>query len=391
MGYFDIPIEFSCPICGTKLSGKKSMNFEFTIDNATECSDSEKYEYYQTFSIEFPHRKIVKIDSGEQINIDGFSPFISIFSIIGEAYPKIMNKLGNYLEYLDNIWPNLKITYNLFDHKKYQYMDKHFQKISDKYTIDNELNGLMALHHIKTQNTLYITPISIKDKIYKLAKEIMLSIEKDKTIEFINYLNVELFFTKSFNRYQEIMNMWNENFLNFFPAIILYLGNAVDKIDKQKYGISTISYDKLMDFYSKSYELIEDMSILICGMNNIFHRGNYNLFSSEQMNFDKLMSLRKINRLEHINKEEYFSLDIQLNNKVRNAISHFTRQIDNESQLITFNDRNKVNEMYLIDLAILCVENYYVLLYLDEIAYNLRKNYLIDQGQIFNMDPKKWD
>ena len=49
MGYFDIPIEFSCPICGTKLSGKKSMNFEFTIDNATECSDSENTSIIKHF------------------------------------------------------------------------------------------------------------------------------------------------------------------------------------------------------------------------------------------------------------------------------------------------------------------------------------------------------
>lgn len=391
MGYFDIPIEFSCPRCGTKLSGKKFTDFRFEINNAVECDESDEYEYYQTFSVEFPHRKIVKKDPDQKIIIDGFSPFMLTFSTVGQEYPKIMEKLNKYLEYLDNIWPNLKIAYDLFDHKKYQYMDEHFQKISDKYIIDNELNGLMALHHIKTQNTLYITPKLINDKIYGLTKEITCLTVKNNTIEFIDRLNRELFFTNSFNRYLEIMNLWNENFLNFFPAIVLYLGNAADKIDKKKYGMSTISYDKLMDFYSKSYELIADMSILICGMNNIFHRGDYNLFLSKQMDFDKLMSPRKLDRLAHINGDERFSLNIQLNNKVRNAISHFTRQIDNNTQLITFDDRNKINEMYLMDLAILCVENYYVLLYLDEIAYILKRNDLTYKGQIFNKDPNKWD
>ena len=304
-------------------------------------------------------------------------------------------KVRNKAAFTDAVTPlekaNLKIAYDLFDHKKYQYMDEHFQKISDKYIIDNELNGLMALHHIKTQNTLYITPKLINDKIYGLTKVITCLTIKNNTIEFIDRLNRELFFTNSFNRYLEIMNLWNENFLNFFPAIVLYLGNAADKIDKKKYGISTISYDKLMDFYSKSYELIADMSILICGMNNIFHRGDYNLFLSKQMDFDKLMGPRKLDRLAHINIDERFSLNIQLNNKVRNAISHFTRQIDNNTQLITFDDRNKINEMYLMDLAILCVENYYVLLYLDEIAYILKRNDLTYKGQIFNRDPNKWD
>ena len=71
-----------------------------------------------------------------------------------------------------------------------------------------------------------------------------------------------------------------------------------------------------------------------------------------------------------------------LNNRVRSAIQHFDNDIDYETQLITFNDRNKSVDLYLIDFADLCIENFRIIFYVLELVYNLRKVDLIQKGII---------
>ena len=75
---------------------------------------------------------------------------------------------------------------------------------------------------------------------------------------------------------------------------------------------------------------------------------------------------------------------IPLNRHVRNAIAHFDYEFDAGTQKIMFHDKhkNKDNsvELYLVDLAILCYENMTILVYLDELLYNLRKIYYIKAG-----------
>ena len=69
-----------------------------------------------------------------------------------------------------------------------------------------------------------------------------------------------------------------------------------------------------------------------------------------------------------------------MNNRVRNAIQHFDSDIDYETQLITFNDRNKSVDLYLIDFADLCIENFRIMFYVLELVYNLRKVDFIQRG-----------
>ena len=65
-------------------------------------------------------------------------------------------------------------------------------------------------------------------------------------------------------------------------------------------------------------------------------------------------------------------------------ISHYTYEFDPSSQKITFYDKykNKQNivELYLCDLALLCYDNITILLYLNELFYNLRKIDFIQSG-----------
>lgn len=85
----------------------------------------------------------------------------------------------------------------------------------------------------------------------------------------------------------------------------------------------------------------------------------------------------------YIDEKEPFSRPINsLNNRVRNAIQHFDSDINYETQLIIFNDRNKQVELYLIDFADLCIENFRIIFYILEIVYDLRKISLIQDGNV---------
>lgn len=73
----------------------------------------------------------------------------------------------------------------------------------------------------------------------------------------------------------------------------------------------------------------------------------------------------------YIDEKKPFSKPIRsLNNRVRNAIQYFDSDIDYETQLITFKDRNKSVDWYLIDFADLCIENFRIMFYVLELVYN---------------------
>ena len=83
----------------------------------------------------------------------------------------------------------------------------------------------------------------------------------------------------------------------------------------------------------------------------------------------------------YIDEKEPFSRPISsLKNRVRNAIQHFDSDINYETQLITFKDRNKSVELYLIEFADLCIENFRIMFYVLELVYNLRKLSFMQKG-----------
>ena len=109
------------------------------------------------------------------------------------------------------------------------------------------------------------------------------------------------------------------------------------------------------------------------------------------LEFDTMKQQKRIFRIKgimnifinvgYVDEKEPFGKPISsLNNRVRNAIQHFDSDIDYETQLITFKDRNKSVDLYLIDFADLCIENFRIIFYVLELVYNLRKIDFIQKG-----------
>ena len=133
------------------------------------------------------------------------------------------------------------------------------------------------------------------------------------------------------------------------------------------------------------------MVTVAVGLNNIFVRGDFNKFISKSNleNFDDYYKLTKSQRLNALSEEEPFSKYICMDRNVRNAIAHYTYDFENNTQKIYFYDKyknkEKIKELYLCDLALLCYDNIAILVYLNELFYNIRKIDLLGSGMIPNI------
>ena len=158
-----------------------------------------------------------------------------------------------------------------------------------------------------------------------------------------------------------------------------------DNIDD--YAMSTVSFEQLLDFYQKSYETILDAALVLIALNNIYYRNNFDILPGKKKK--SFMECRKrsnkyLKVKDNFVETECFSELIESfpRNKVRNSIGHFATIFDGVQQRIkfinTYEGEIQEETLTLLEFAILCIENFYTLVYLLEIIYQLKKLYLIE-------------
>lgn len=187
------------------------------------------------------------------------------------------------------------------------------------------------------------------------------------------------YFESIAKRLVKIYSRWLADFEKYIPVVMLSLGDAKEKFNRERYGIATTSFEEMKAFYADSYELILEMVDVPVFLNNMVIRGDYGAFSATAnvKSIAQYHNQTKSERIKSLIDDEPFSKAIPLNRNVRNAIAHYNYEFDAGTQKISFINRykNKENsvEMHLIDLALLCYDNMTILLYLDELMYSLRK------------------
>lgn len=391
MGYFDIPFDFCCPKCKVHIHGIRRITNEnvLIINNATEVEeDLDNLDYYADLSIELPHKKITEYESIEKIASDGFSPFINMVSLFesGEDYFKLVGRMRHFLSFRDNTWNKMKPLYDLYFNNKIDLICKPILEIGSHYTVENKLDVAMALHQSTIIGFNKILDNNTLEEFIGISKKIMNNEKSLEVAELINFLKSNKSFDVELRRIIEIYSRWINHFEKYIPMVVISLGGNSEKLNKETYGIATTSFEDMKSFYSDSYEVILDMINIVIGLNNIYIRGNYNTFSNKANveNFDKYMKQTKSERIKSLIEEEPFSKYINMDRHVRNAIAHYDYEFDVTSQKITFYDKYKGKEntvqLYLCDLAKLCYENIIILIYLNELFYNLRKIDFVRMG-----------
>lgn len=388
MGYFDIPFDFCCPECGVHIHGFRKITADdsLNLNNARIINTvAEDMSYYADFSVELPHVKITKYESLDKILENGFSPFMMVSQLYGDEYQnKLIPRVQRFLWFRDNTWKILLPLYDLYFNNKIELTQEHFLQLSPRFVVKHKLDALMALHQSTVLGLNSILDDDALTRFMDITPQIMMPDVFLKIDALTDVLGGEAYFTSISKRIINVYSRWIDGFEKYIPAVMLSMGGASEKFDKDVFGIATTSFEDMKSFYADSYELILDFVDIAIGLNNIVVRGDYNSFCTNDdnsknkiANFAEYKSKVKSRRLEYLVDDEPFSARIPLKRNVRNAIAHFNYEFNASSQKIVFRDehKNKENsvELFLIDLALFCYDNMRFLVYLDELLYALQK------------------
>ena len=407
VGYFDIPFDICCPECGVHISGVQKIvdDHTLTVSNASIIAeDLNGVDYYADFSVELPHAKTNRFESIESLMKTKFSPFLLTASLYeGDKYFELIKHMREFLSFRSSCWSKLTPLYDLFFNGKIAPTQEHFTKLSSRFVVKNDLDALMALHQTTVLGMNTILPDGTLGKFIDASKQIAVPSILFKINDLVTSLGGNEYFNSVSKRLVKIYDRWIVNFEKYIPATMLSLGNAVEKLDKNTFGIATTRFEDMIKFYADSYELILDYIDVAIGLNNIVVRGDHNTFPANTIrvnkktpcvgNFKDYREIVKSSRLNLLMDNEPFSKAVPLNRKVRNAIAHFNYEFNAGTQKITFSDKYKNNdnavELYLIELALLCYENISILVYLDELLYSLRKIHYTKLGMFPNIKSPK--
>lgn len=388
LGYFDIPFHIHCPRCQSSIDGKLSISgIGLTLENAHTISSEDSKFYSVELSAEFPTRKIIYKD----IRDIELSPFLKNFQFYGEdekAQRATQNAM-RFANYSKNEWSNLKRYFELFWNNKSELLYSKLENEIVKFDwlplskISNDLDAAIALHQMLLTTTGITSVINIGVLTqYTEISNLLLNNQKhqDEILKFIDNmaLDLNMIEKKAF----ELIDLFSKIYDQLIPVVALKNANCIQNVNREDYGIMTANFEELTNFYAKSYEWILDNINIVVALNNIVVRNDINKCANDKT-YDFFSKESKGNKLKntYIKEDEPFSKPTNsLNNRIRNAIQHFDSKIDYESQKITFTDRNKQEQLYLIDFAALCLENFYIIFYLLELVYNLRKVKYISLG-----------
>lgn len=390
MGLFDIPFHVHCPKCHSTIYGRifvEDNNIKVENADITQCDD-EKF-YSVELSAEFPTRKAIykKICEVE------LSLYMRnhIFYGSDEKAMKKTQETMYFANFVKSGLSEMKQNFELFWNNQEMILFPRIKDMVNQYPhipfseVNNNFDAAVALHQL----LLTTTGISIiigKESLGEYTEIGKLVIGNTnhitQIIEFIT--NNKIDFNNIEAKGFKLIELFAKVYEQLIPVIALKNGDCFENVDKDQFGIMTANFDELTDFYAKSYEWIFDNLKMILGLNNIFVRND----SAKCVNgktYQDFIGESNGNKMNngYIDEKEPFSRPISsLKNRVRNAIQHFDSDINYETQLITFKDRNKSVELYLIEFADLCIENFRIIFYVLELVYNLRKLSFIQKGII---------
>lgn len=388
IGFFDIPFHVHCPKCHSTIYGKVFVeDNSINVENADiiQCHDDEFYSV--ELSAEFPTRKAVY----KKITDIELSPYMRnhVFYGSDEKALKQTQETMYFANFVKHGLSETKQNFELFWNNQDKILFPRIKDMIKQHShipfseVNNNFDATVALHQL----LLTTTGISIiigRDSLGEYTEIGKLVIGSQNRFTQIGdfIINGKIDFNSIETKGFKLIELFAKVYEQLIPVIALKNGDCLENVDKKQYGIMTANFDELTDFYAKSYEWIFDNLKIILGLNNVFVRDDSEkcVNGKTYQDFIKESNGNKMKN-GYIDEKEPFSRPVSsLNNRVRNAIQHFDSDIDYETQLITFNDRNKSVDLYLIDFADLCIENFRIMFYVLELVYNLRKLSFIQKG-----------
>ncbi|MDR2944190.1 MAG: SEC-C domain-containing protein [Methanosarcinales archaeon] len=396
-------IRINCGNCKITLEGEienGKLNYIHSCKFEETESLEELHDYFIEGSGELLTLKIRKYD----IENRPPTPFLRVMEYMPfEEYDKFIKKTMDFLKKMNNEWPKYRRVVELWNIGNIELatqeigkcFPEHVNLLSERinYPENNKLKMLQEMHLIQLtcfgllyNNSFYeYVAQTVMNEIVHLSQSNI-----SQTNELIDYFQNE---GDLLGQYQKkIFNLLNR-FTDLFVYLIPAYGATyyTEEIDYKNLGISTCSFEEIKQFYLDIYETIGELIIVPIALNNIKYRGNFQISKDKdgiEKKIEKLKEDSKGTRLMFLNQNEVFTdlLQLNLNNKLRNAIGHNNYEYNGIRQKITYSPNLKnLNEKYstyLLKVALECIELLKRLLILDEMVYQLQKFQYIFEGNL---------
>lgn len=366
---------FACPECSVSISGNliwnenfdKGFIKEFISNNATICKEEKDESHVLQIATEFYTDKI-KIWEEKDIT-SFFSPFM-----LDNSSFELKQKKADVIKYTtDNLKNDFKISmriWELYQNKNYKYLNRELLKYQ---FIEPVILGevLKINYSSKIVEVLYKPFFAIlhESKYYKKHHSLNKFLNTTKNKNCAELISLKNEFNDIFSYLKSDLIHLLNNFSNYYeyiwPIILSNIINADDINEiKEKKGILTTSFENLKNYYVEAFEILSTALPIFLGIQNIYLRGNKDIFeqkiSKEFSNIKSILDYdvnvkNKGNKIKFFKEENIFSgivdWDVFMKNEIRNSIGHYSYEYEQDEQLITFKDRNKKSEMYLIEFA----------------------------------------
>lgn len=397
VGFNSFPIVYTCPNCLSEIRGKVTNASDNLIDlysfeNGKLVNRPTSPDYFLKISRELPTEPIKNYEPSDELAI---SPYLLLSHKISSLNDQSLWKRANHFVNTNTLININKVNdlYSLLENDKLNILTNELRNyLPVKYfPLNNTLEIYRGFHAWFVDFMSDLLPYNWTEDT-QIFKKIRLLDTKhyQDTLKFIKYFENNGTFKNLEHRLFGSINYFLRLVDGILPVFLMFDCPSL-RNNSQKYIISTTSFERMLDFYHKSYETIMDSSIILIALNNIIYRNDYDILTgTTSKTFSQCCSdsNKKLRLKNYLIDTECFSEFIvsQLNNRIRNSIGHFSTKFDGVKQFIQFIDTNKgnerISEITLTDFAILCIENFHTCFYLLEVIYQLRKRFFLAEGDI---------
>lgn len=373
---------FACPECTVTISGHLIWNEnldegfikEFVCSNAVISSKTDVSHVLQV-ATEFYTDKIKAWKTSDP------SLFLSPYMMDNSSFEIKQRKVNVIQHTTDNFKNNFKISmrlWELYENKNYKYLNR--QLLINKYVKPVTMGQTLKIHYPSKMMEVLYKPFALiliesgYEKRVRALRKILQQIKNKNPNEVImlkrdlenilSYADPDLIhLLKNFAAYYELI----------WPIILSSIIKEDDiSEEKEKKGILTTSFENLKNYYVEAFEVLCSLLPIFLGLQNIYMRGNRDTFEQcIKRKFPKIDSImdydikiqNKGNKLKYFEEENIykniFDSEDFLSNEIRNSIGHHSYEYEADKQLIIFKDRNKSNEMYLIEFSNMLLETFF--------------------------------
>lgn len=345
------PLQFSCPHCHSSLeitldtSNAPESKFTFNGCNQSTNLRSGPFEGTNPFvdlHLDFP----VKFGT----YVMGFSPWFASLHQLDEVTGDREKSLhlsmlhSRKLNLLNELYPKseeLKRVINLYHGANKQLFQKRAAEFlgeeEERSILQQDLNA--TLYRVIAKAFFPFVVFEHGKEISERLPELLFGLDREQLGSFIKDIFSSGFLTSLQRDCLRIYPRVFEVEIPFRPALFLdyFEGEQSDLVAAR---VSSHDFFSLKDIYKDVLEIIARQIVLVAGINNLYHRGNFNSFKA--IDGGSLSSLQKFSEKTLSDKFKYlddswYNLAItDLNLSLRNAIAHNNINYNSGTQTVTY-------------------------------------------------------